>query len=194
MKIVFATHNLNKLQEVRLMLPDNMGILGLNQIGCVEEIPETKNTLEANALEKARFVAMNYKCNCFSDDTGLEIDALDGRPGVYSARYAGEERNSLANMEKVLQELNGLSNRRARFKTVIALILNNDEIIFEGIAEGEIIMEKRGKEGFGYDPIFKPVGYDHTFAEMSLDQKNLISHRKKAFKMLSEYLMSLNYF
>jgi XTP/dITP diphosphohydrolase len=194
MKIVFATHNLHKLQEVRLLLPEKMGILGLNQIGCMDEIPETKNTLEGNALEKARFVAMNYQCNCFSDDTGLEIDALDGRPGVFSARYAGEERSSMANMEKVLQELNGSSNRRARFKTVIALILNNDEILFEGIAEGEIITDKRGKEGFGYDPIFKPVGYDQTFAEMSLDQKNLISHRMKAFKMLSEYLMSLNYF
>jgi XTP/dITP diphosphohydrolase len=194
MKIVFATHNLNKLQEVRLMLPEKMGILGLNQIGCVEDIPETKNTLEGNALEKARFISSNYKCNCFSDDTGLEIDALDGRPGVYSARYAGEERNSQANMDKVLQEMNGISDRRARFKTVIAMIINNDEILFEGIAEGEIISEKRGREGFGYDPIFKPVGYDRTFAEMSLDQKNLISHRKKAFKMLSEYLMSLSYF
>jgi XTP/dITP diphosphohydrolase len=194
MRIIFATHNQNKLQEVRMMLPEKMGIIGLNQIGCMDEIPETQDTLEANALEKARFIARNYNCNCFSDDTGLEIDALDGRPGVYSARYAGEERNSLANMEKVLHEMRDATNRKARFKTVIAVILNNNEILFEGIAEGEIITEKRGKEGFGYDPIFKPVGYDHTFAEMSLDQKNLISHRKKAFKMLSEYLMSLNYF
>jgi XTP/dITP diphosphohydrolase len=194
MELVFATHNNNKLGEVQLMLPNNMLIKGLNQIGCHEEIPETETTLQGNALQKARFVRDNYGHNCFSDDTGLEIDALDGRPGVYSARYAGDKKNSQDNMAKVLQELEGVSNRKARFRTVIALILENEEMLFEGIAEGEIINQKRGAEGFGYDPIFVPVGYSQTFAEMSLSVKNKISHRYKAFTMLSEYLMSLNYF
>jgi len=194
MELVFATQNNNKLAEVELMLPKNMVIKGLNQIGCIEEIPETENTLQGNALQKARFVRDKYGFNCFSDDTGLEIAALDGRPGVYSARYAGEQKNSMDNMEKVLQELQGITNRRARFRTVIALILDNEEMLFEGIAEGEIIAQKRGAEGFGYDPIFVPVGYTQTFAEMPLAIKNKISHRYKAFTMLSEYLMSLNYF
>lgn len=194
MDLVFATHNNNKLAEVQLMLPKNMVIKGLNQIGCHEEIPETETTLQGNALQKARFVREKYGYNCFSDDTGLEIDALDGRPGVYSARYAGAQKNSQDNMAKVLQELEGVSNRRARFRTVIALLLDNEEMLFEGIAEGEIITQKRGAEGFGYDPIFVPVGYSQTFAEMPLPIKNKISHRYKAFIMLSEYLMSLNYF
>ncbi len=194
MEIVFATHNLNKLKEVQLMLPDNMHIIGLDQIGCFDEIPETQPSLEGNALQKARYVHKHYRCNCFSDDTGLEIEALQGRPGVLSARYAGEEKSSEANMAKVLSELKGVENRTARFRTVIALILDNEEMLFEGIAEGEIISQKRGDSGFGYDPIFVPRAYDKTFSEMPLSEKNLISHRKKAFQMLSEYLMSLNYF
>lgn len=194
MNLVFATHNPNKLKEVRLMLPKNMKIAGLEDIGCTEEIPETQSTLEGNALEKARFVRKHYCCNCFSDDTGLEIEALNGKPGVFSARYAGEDKNSLANMEKVLQQMQGLENRKAQFRTVIALILETEEMLFEGIVEGKIITEKRGSEGFGYDPIFVPNGYTDTFAQMPLNQKNLLSHRYKAFNMLSEYLMSLNYF
>lgn len=176
------------------MLPDNMQILGLDQIGCFDEIPETQPTLEGNALEKARYVHKHYGCNCFSDDTGLEIEALQGRPGVLSARYAGEEKSSEANMEKVLLDLKGVENRRAHFRTVIALILDNEEMLFEGIADGEIITQKRGDSGFGYDPIFVPRGYDKSFSEMPLSEKNLISHRKKAFQMLAEYLMSVNFF
>ncbi len=194
MKFVFATHNAHKLKEVSLMLPDKMNILGLTDIGCMEEIPENQPTLEGNALEKARFVKNNYCYNCFSDDTGLEVEALGGRPGVFSARYAGESKSSQANMEKLLGELQGVTNRKARFRTVIALIINNEEMVFEGIAEGEIIESPRGSEGFGYDPIFVPIGYNQTFAEMPLQLKNTISHRYKAFNMLAEYLMSLNYF
>lgn len=194
MKLVFATHNPHKLAEVQSMLPENMKILGLKDINCEEDIPETQDTLQGNALQKARFVREHYCCFCFSDDTGLEIDALDGRPGVLSARYAGEAKDSVANMEKVLKELEGVENRKARFKTVIALLLEDEELLFEGVAEGEIIKEKRGVEGFGYDPIFVPKGYDQTFAEMPLHEKNRISHRYKAFNLLSEYLMSLNYF
>ena len=194
MKFVFATHNQHKLKEVSLMLPDKMNILGLTEIGCMDEIPENQPTLEGNAIEKARFVKKNYCYNCFSDDTGLEVEALHGKPGVYSARYAGEGKSSQANMEKLLGELQGVTNRKARFRTVIALIINNEEMVFEGIAEGEIIESPRGSEGFGYDPIFVPTGYDQTFAEMSLALKNTISHRFKAFNMLAEYLMALSYF
>ncbi len=194
MKLVFATHNPHKLAEVQSMLPENMNILGLNDIGCEEDIPETQLTLQGNALEKARFVRKHYCCYCFSDDTGLEIEALGGKPGVLSARYAGDSRDSLSNMDKILKEMEGIENRKARFRTVIALILENEELLFEGIAEGKIISEKRGIEGFGYDPIFVPTGYEQTFAEMPLKEKNRISHRYKAFNMLSEYLMSLNYF
>jgi XTP/dITP diphosphohydrolase len=188
MNLVFATHNENKLREVQLMLPENMKISGLKQIGCLEDIPETYPTLEGNALLKARYVFNHYGFNCFSDDTGLEIEALDGRPGVLSARYAGEGKNSDDNMDKVLAEMNDITHRKARFRTVIALIINNDEVLFEGIAEGEIIREKRGSQGFGYDPIFIPKGYDQTFAQMPLSEKNLISHRKKAFRKLAEFL------
>jgi XTP/dITP diphosphohydrolase len=194
MKLVFATHNENKLREVRFMLPSNMKILGLGEIDCNQEIPENQPTLQGNALDKARFVKKNFCYNCFSDDTGLEIDALDGRPGVYSARYAGDQKDSQANMKKVLEELEGVANRRARFRTVIALIINNEELLFEGIAEGEIIEKPRGTKGFGYDPIFVPAGYDQTFAEMPDELKNRISHRYKAFTMLTEYLMAQNYY
>jgi XTP/dITP diphosphohydrolase len=190
MKIVFATHNNNKLIEVRSMLPAGLNITGLEEIGCFEEIPETNPTLEGNALQKARYIYNKYGCNCFSDDTGLEIEALDGSPGVISAIYAGEERNSYLNMQKVLSEMMGIENRRARFRTVIAAILNHNEYLFEGIAEGEIIMHPRGDGGFGYDPIFVPLGYKTTFAEMSLDEKNRISHRKKAFQLFADHLGS----
>lgn len=151
-------------------------------------------TLEENALQKARYIYDKFGVNCFADDTGLEVDALNGRPGVHSARYAGEDKDSNANMDKLLDELKNSDNRRAQFRTVIALIIDGDELLFNGIAEGEIIDEKRGKEGFGYYPIFVPRGYKETFAQMPLQEKNRISHRYKATKMLAEYLMSLNYF
>jgi XTP/dITP diphosphohydrolase len=191
MKLVFATHNPNKLLEVKLMLPSDLILLGLDEIGCYEDIPETQPTLEGNALQKARFIYQHYgQINCFSDDTGLEIDALGGKPGVFSARYAGEQKNSHDNMLKVLNELEGSSNRKARFRTVIAAILDHRELLFEGIAEGEIISSPRGTGGFGYDPVFVPSGYHKTFAEMPLHEKNLISHRKKAFQLLANHLYS----
>jgi XTP/dITP diphosphohydrolase len=188
MEIVFATHNINKLMEVKSMLPPQLTMKSLDEIGCFEEIPETQPTLEGNALEKSRFVNSNYGRNCFSDDTGLEIEALDGRPGVYSARYAGESKNSLDNMEKVLFEMQGITNRKARFRTVIAAIINNREYLFEGIADGEIIDNPRGEGGFGYDPVFVPAGYEKTFAEMTMEEKNHISHRKKAFRLFADFL------
>jgi len=193
MQLVFATQNPNKLKEVQLMLPADMDIVSLDQIGCFDDIPETQPTLEGNALQKAQYVHQNFGCNCFSDDTGLEIDSLGGEPGVFSARYAGEAKDSNANMDKVLTLLEGVKNRKARFRTVIALILDGKEMLFEGIVEGEIIGQKRGREGFGYDPIFLPRGYDQTFAEMALTEKNLISHRKRAFQKLSEFLTSLDH-
>ncbi|TVQ88426.1 MAG: non-canonical purine NTP diphosphatase [Bacteroidetes bacterium] len=193
-KLVFATNNLNKLNEVSNMLPENVELLTLEQIGCLEDIPETHDTLEENALQKARYVYEKYGLNCFADDTGLEVDALDGRPGVHSAHYAGDQRDSHNNMDKLLKELEHIDNRNARFRTVIALILDGEELLFNGIAEGEIIKEKHGEGGFGYDPIFLPEGYQQTFAQMPLKQKNQISHRYKAIKMFADYLMSLNYF
>jgi len=194
LKIIFATQNPNKLQEIKAMLPDGIELKGLEHLGLNEDIPETQETLEGNALQKARFIYERFKVNCFADDTGLEVEALNGKPGVYSARYAGEEKDSHENMNKLLNDLKNVENRRAQFRTVIALIIEGEELLFNGIAEGEIINEKRGQEGFGYDPIFVPRGYKETFAQMPLQEKNRISHRYKATKMLAEYLMSLNYF
>lgn len=193
MKIFFATNNTHKLEEVKAMLPGDIELCGMDELGLEEEIPETHDTLEGNALQKARFIHDKYGVNCFADDTGLEVDALEGRPGVHSARYAGDQKDSNANTQKLLHELKDKKNRKARFRTVIALILDNEEMLFNGIAEGEIIDEKRGNEGFGYDPVFVPAGYNQTFAEMSLEEKNKISHRYKATNMLAEYLMSLNF-
>ena len=188
MKLVFATNNKNKVKEINQAKPNDIEILGLADIECFEDIPETSETIAGNALQKARYVYENYKVNCFADDTGLEVNALDGAPGVYSARYAGVEKDANKNMDKLLSELWDKSDRTAAFKTVIALIIDGEEFLFEGIAEGEITNEKCGKEGFGYDPVFQPNGYDITFAEMSLVDKNKISHRGKAVKALSEYL------
>jgi XTP/dITP diphosphohydrolase len=192
-KLVFVSHNQNKIREVRAMTPESIDIIGLDKLGCSDEIHETADSLEGNALLKARYIFEKYNVNCFADDTGLEVEALDGRPGVYSARYAGPGKNSEDNINKLLDELKGSTNRKARFRTVIALILDGEEMLFDGIAEGHIIHEKKGKDGFGYDPVFQPEGYDLTFAEMPIQKKNLISHRFKAFNMLSEYLMSVNY-
>ena len=195
-KIVFATNNKNKLAEIREMLEGSgIEIVSLADIGCHDDIPETSDTLEGNALQKARYIHEKYKMSCFADDTGLEVDALGGAPGVYSARYAGGEgHNSEANMAKLLANLEDKADRRARFRTVVALILDEEqgrEELFEGIVTGEIIRERRGGEGFGYDPVFSPDGYDRTFAELGHEVKNKISHRAKAVAKLVDYLKGL---
>lgn len=196
MKIVFATNNQHKLQEIREILGDQFEILSLADIGCHEDIPETGNTLEANAHQKAEYVFDHYHIDCFADDTGLEVDALGGAPGVHSARYAeGTDHNSDANMAKLLRELGDNDNRKARFRTVISLIqmeggnpVCSREYQFEGVVEGRIDREKHGSEGFGYDPVFIPEGYDKSFAELGEEIKNQISHRARAVKKLAEWL------
>ena len=198
MKIVFATNNQHKLSEVRQILGDSIEVLSLNDIGCHEDIPETGTTLEANALQKAQYIYDHYHIDCFADDTGLEVDALGGAPGVYSARYAAVgcaatssqpiDHDSEANMTRLLNELGENNNRNARFRTVIALIQQGELHEFEGIVNGQIIRERRGGEGFGYDPIFQPDGYDQTFAELGTEVKNHISHRARATKKLCEFL------
>ena len=188
MKLVFATNNLNKLSEIQSLVPKEIEILSLKDIDCNEELAETTPTLEGNALQKASYVFENYGYNCFADDTGLEIDALNGDPGVYSARYAGEECRAEDNINLVLQKLKGQTNRIAEFRTVIALIIDGKETFFEGNCKGEITEFRSGVEGFGYDPIFLPNGFDKTFAEMKQNEKGLISHRGKAFKKLVDFL------
>lgn len=217
MKIVFATNNKNKLKEIREILGDRVEVLSLNDIGCDVDIPETGATLEENALQKAQYIYDHYHMNVFADDTGLEVEALNGAPGIYSARYASMEtietslssnasntsstsnprpasHDSEANMSRLLRELENESNRKARFRTVIALIMEEEgkpkTVLFEGIVEGEIIRERRGGEGFGYDPIFQPTGYDNTFAELGLSVKNKISHRARAVNKLTHYLLN----
>lgn len=188
MKLVFATNNRHKLDEVRAIVGDRVEVLSLNDIECHDEIPETADTLQGNALIKARYIYEKYGLDCFADDTGLEVEALGGEPGVYSARYAGEECSSEANMQKLLHNLTGKSNRNAQFRTVIALIINGEEKLFNGIVKGSITEEKRGDSGFGYDPIFIPEGFSESFAQMSSEQKNSISHRYRATEQLSNYL------
>jgi XTP/dITP diphosphohydrolase len=188
MKIVFATNNQHKLSEIRQILGDRVEVLSLQDIGCDVDIPETGKTLEENALQKAQYVFDHYHTDVFADDTGLEVEALNGAPGVYSARYAGEGHDSEANMSKLLKNLSNNDNRKARFRTVIALIQQGDVHKFEGIVNGQIIRERRGGEGFGYDPIFQPDGYDKTFAELGLDIKNTISHRARAVAKLCAFL------
>lgn len=187
MKLIFATHNPNKLKEIQSLLPKEIELFSLEEIGCFEEIPETAETIEENALLKARYVKKNFGHDCFADDTGLEVEALNGAPGVYSARYASEEKSDAANIEKLLSELSNEKNRSSHFKTVIALILNGEEFLFEGICDGKIIEDKRGNNGFGYDPVFVPSGQTKTFAEMELSKKNEFSHRGKAFRKLVNY-------
>lgn len=188
-KLVFATNNAHKLEEVATILGEKIELFSLNDIGCHTDIPETAATLEGNALLKSSFIFKNYGLDCFADDTGLEVEALDGAPGVYSARYAGGEgHDSQANMLKLLRDLEGKENRKAQFRTAISLILDGKEYLFEGVIKGEIIKEKRGDSGFGYDPIFKPEGYDKTFAELGNDIKNKISHRALAVQKLCEFL------
>lgn len=191
--IVFATGNPNKIREVDELLSGKFEVQGLADIGCPLDLPETSPTIPGNALQKARFVYENFGVNCFSEDTGLEIEALGGEPGVLSARYAGEGKNAEDNMNLVLRNMAGKTNRKARFYTVIALILDGEEHLFEGIAEGTIRHEKSGTEGFGYDPIFQPDGFGVTFAELTKAEKNAISHRGKAVRKLIDYLTSLNH-
>jgi len=188
MELVFATNNKHKLEEIQKAIGNKFTIKSLKDIGFSGDIPETHETLEENALEKSHYILDRYNVDVFADDTGLEIEALNGEPGVYSARYAGESCNFNDNMDKVLQKLEGVENRKARFRTVISLILNNKEYQFEGIVNGKITKTKHGVEGFGYDPIFRPEGYNETFAEMSIELKNEISHRGRAVKKLVEFL------
>jgi len=189
-ELIFATNNLHKLSEIQAIIGDNFDIKSLQQIGCTEDIPETAPTLEGNALLKAQYVFNRFGKNCFADDTGLEIVSLDGRPGVFSARYATDGHDFEANIDKVLEELSGIKNRKARFRTVIALIIDGSVHYFEGIVNGEIITERKGIKGFGYDPVFLPDGYEQTFAEMPLADKNKISHRARAVSKLVEFLKS----
>lgn len=191
MRLVFATNNSHKLQEVRDILGDRVEVLSLKDIGCFDDIPETADTLQGNALIKARYIYEKYGIDCFADDTGLEVEALGGAPGIYSARYAGDGHDSEANMNKLLHNLTGEKNRNAQFRTVIALIIDGEEMLFEGIVKGRITEEKSGDSGFGYDPIFVPEGFSESFAQMGNETKNSISHRYRATEKLSEYIKGI---
>lgn len=188
MKIIFASNNKNKVEEVQKQLPDSIQIVTLEEIGHLEDIDEYGKTIEENAIIKADFISEKYQLPCFADDTGIEIEALNGAPGVYSARFAGEEKNAEKNMNLVLEKLDGISNRSAQFKTVIALNINNKQHLFEGIVKGQITTEKIGDNGFGYDPIFQPENFEKTFAEMTLEEKNRLSHRGLAVEKLIAFL------
>lgn len=188
MKLVFATHNQNKFKEVQLLLPSHIELVSLTDIGCTEDIPETATTIEGNAALKVEYVRNHYSLDCFADDTGLEVSALDGEPGVYSARYAGENKNSEDNINKLLKNLADSDDRSARFKTAIALSINVQSVMFLGICDGSITKERRGEKGFGYDAVFLPEGANETFAEMSLKEKSTIGHRGKAMRQLIAYL------
>ena len=188
MQLVFASNNKNKIQEIQLLVPNSIQIMSLEDIGCFDDIPETANTIEENAILKANYVTEKYGYNCFADDSGLEIDALNGEPGVYSARYAGEPKDDNENIEKVLVNLKDKTNRKANFKTVICLNIDGQQHLFTGIIDGKIIDEKIGNNGFGYDPIFVADGYQKTFAELSMEEKSTISHRGKAVRLLIGYL------
>ncbi|MDN3687688.1 non-canonical purine NTP diphosphatase [Cyclobacterium jeungdonense] len=188
MKICFATNNLKKLEEVKAALGGEFEIVSLADIGCKEELPETGDTLQHNAFQKARFVKSQYGVDCFADDTGLEVDALDGAPGVYSGRFAGEPRSDERNLSLLLEKMEGKTNRKASFRTVIALLVGSDSHSFEGKVAGEILQRPSGKQGFGYDPVFRPEGYEKTFAELALQEKNAISHRGRAVRKLADFL------
>ncbi|MPQ48990.1 non-canonical purine NTP diphosphatase [Marinifilum sp. N1E240] len=190
MKLVFATNNPNKLKELQNLLGDDIELLSLADINCNDDIPEDHETLEENATQKAEYIYNKFKLNCFADDTGLEIEALNNEPGVYSARYAGVDKDAKANMKKVLKNLEGESNRLARFRTVISLFLNDEEYQFEGIVHGNILESEKGRDGFGYDPIFEPKGYSISFAEMEMSEKNRISHRGLAVQKLVKFLLN----
>jgi XTP/dITP diphosphohydrolase len=191
MKLVFATNNLNKLAEVQKMLPSTIELLSLKDIDCFDDIEETASTLEGNAKIKANYITEKFEYNCFADDTGLEVECLNGAPGVFSARYAGEPANSENNMKKLLSNLGNHTNRNAQFRTSICLNLNGEQFLFDGICKGEILHQKQGDKGFGYDPIFKPTNYNVSFAEMSAEDKNNISHRGLAIKKLVDFLTNV---
>ncbi|TXH60198.1 MAG: non-canonical purine NTP diphosphatase [Bacteroidia bacterium] len=193
MKLVFASSNNHKINEIKKLLPENIELLGLNDIQCFDEIPETAETIEGNAMLKANYIKNNYGLNCFADDSGLEIEALNGQPGVYSARYAGEPKDDNKNIDKVLLNLHNQTNRKANFKTVICLNLNDKQYLFTGIVNGSIINEKKGDNGFGYDPIFVANGFDKTFAQMTFEEKNQISHRAKAVMQMIDFLKNNEY-
>lgn len=188
MKIVFATNNINKIKELQVLLPNNIKLLSLSDIGCFEEIDETESTLKGNAKLKADYITNNYGYDCFADDTGLEVDFLNGSPGVYSARYAGKNCDSDKNMQKLLFKLKSVENRKAQFKTVITLNFKGKQYFFKGICKGEILKNKQGEKGFGYDPVFKPEGFDKSFAEMTIEEKGSVSHRGKAVAELIKFL------
>ena len=188
MQLVFASNNKNKIKEIQLLLPKTIQVVSLEDINCFEDIPETADTIEGNAILKANYVTEKFGYNCFADDTGLEVEALNGQPGVYSARYAGEQKDANDNMDKLLVNLKDKTNRNAKFKTVICLNLNGEQHLFTGIIKGQIIEEKIGTNGFGYDPIFVADGYDKTFAELTLEEKSVISHRGLAVKQLVDFL------
>jgi XTP/dITP diphosphohydrolase len=188
MTIVFATNNLNKLKEVQALMPNHIKLLSLKDINCFDDVPETQETIKGNAIQKVEYIKANYNLDCFADDTGLEVEALNGAPGVYSARFAGPQRNADDNTTKLLNDLKNKTNRAAQFKTVIALNINGEQQLFEGIAKGVITLEKKGADGFGYDPIFQPLGYTSTFAEISMEEKATISHRGIATRKLINYL------
>lgn len=192
MKLVFASNNKNKILEIQQLVPNSIQILSLEEIGCTEDIPETADTIEGNAILKANYVTEKYGYNCFADDTGLEVETLNGAPGVYSARYAGEQKDANDNMDKLLLELKDKTNRKANFKTVIALNLNGKQNLFTGIINGKIIEEKIGTNGFGYDPIFVADGFNKTFAELTMEEKSTISHRGIAVKQLLTFLQKLS--
>ncbi|HAH22427.1 MAG TPA: non-canonical purine NTP pyrophosphatase [Prolixibacteraceae bacterium] len=192
MRLVFATNNTHKIHEIQKLIDPSIELLSLKDIGCEDEIPEDQQTLEGNAAQKSFFIYDRYGVNCFADDTGLEIEALDGEPGVISARYAGEERDAEKNMNLVLDKLSIIKNRKARFRTVISLVIDGRETQFEGVVEGHILKEKRGNTGFGYDPIFQPEESDLSFAQMPVEQKNKISHRGRAVQKLVEYLTQID--
>ena len=192
MKLVFATNNLNKLKEVQAMLPSSIQLLSLKDINCFDEIEETETTLEGNAHLKAAYITNKFGFNCFADDTGLEVESLNGKPGVYTARFAGEPSNSENNMQKLLVDLETKTNRKAQFRTAVSLNINNDKFLFEGICTGEILTKKQGEKGFGYDPIFKPEGFNQSFAEMTSKEKNTISHRGIAIQKLVSFLKDYN--
>jgi XTP/dITP diphosphohydrolase len=191
MKLVFATNNLNKLKEVQEMLPNSIQLLSLKDILCFDEVDETETTLEGNAQLKADYITQKFGFNCFADDTGLEVESLDGKPGVYSARFAGEPSNAENNMQKLLVDLETKSNRKAQFRTAVSLNINENKFLFEGICKGEILRSKQGEKGFGYDPVFKPEGFEQSFAEMTSEEKNKISHRGIAIQKLVEFLSKI---
>jgi XTP/dITP diphosphohydrolase len=191
MQLVFATNNLHKIKEVQIQLPETIKLLSLEEVGITEEIPETSTTIEGNALQKAQYVAQKWGYSCFADDTGLEVEGLAGAPGVHSARYAGEQKRDSDNIRKLLHNLSDSDHRQAQFKTIIALVIGENQWLFEGICPGTITREPAGNHGFGYDPIFKPTGWEITFAQMSLQEKNQISHRGKAVQKLVQFLLQL---